>query len=345
MSLGLTLDPMTQPEAHHAHTTFAPAMARLCVRAHAKVNLFLSVGLAEPLTSARPGWHKVSSLVHSIDVHDDVVLTPLDRSSPSDHRVGWMCDDGSTCPADWPIESDLGVRALRAIEDHIGRAIPVAVCIRKRIPAMAGLGGGSSDAAAVLLGINELFDLRLSHDTLLLLATKLGSDVAFFVDPDRTVALDREIGAPSIDVPPRPACITGFGQTVERLNRGSESAITLIVPPFGCATPDVYAAFDRITPASHVVRDVRASIDVLDLGSHGPAGAQCNDLEDAACVVNPQLGDMLGMLRRRHVRCFLTGSGSGIVAIRAADDVVFEVVSQQHRPLWRDVRFVAAVLC
>ncbi|MEQ9094513.1 MAG: hypothetical protein RLN63_10440, partial [Miltoncostaeaceae bacterium] len=135
----------------------------VCERARPKLNLRLDVG-----PPGADGYHPVASLMVELDgLHDDVVLRAADR-----RRVD--------CP-EAPGPANLAWSALDALEREVGRPLPVAVTIRKRIPAQAGLGGGSSDAAAVLRGAERLFGLGLGAARLREVAARVGSDVPFFV--------------------------------------------------------------------------------------------------------------------------------------------------------------------
>ena len=168
--------------------------------APAKVNLALSVGDAEPAErdgarNPRAGWHPIASWMVCVDLMDRVRVTP--GSEGSTHRIAWAEDAPRPTPIDWPVEKDLAVRAHRALERRVGRTLPCAVAVEKRIPVGGGLGGGSSDAAAALLALREAFDLPLSDAELAAVGAGLGSDVAFFVDAEHG-----------------PGVVTGFGEGV-----------------------------------------------------------------------------------------------------------------------------------
>lgn len=267
--------------------------------AHAKLNLALSVGAPE----GPKGYHPIASWLVAIDLKDDVELRPLPEGTPSRHEVSWAPGAPRPGAIDWPIEKDLGVRAHRLLERRAGRELPLAMSVRKRIPAGGGLGGGSADAAAVLLGVNMLFELGLSMEELAGLSAELGSDVAFFVD----------------EMPPRPALVTGLGETVDRLPPipGGGAAL-LIVPPFGCPTGPVYGAFDRglasrSGSAKANAHRVRGLIAVAALGGGIDGRELFNDLEGPACEVEPRLGEALRELRAamgESAPVLLTGSGS-----------------------------------
>ncbi|MCA9277712.1 MAG: hypothetical protein H6815_02890 [Phycisphaeraceae bacterium] len=325
-------------EQHRTAAAYASRVGRVRVRAHAKINLCLHVGQPEPATSEKPGWHRVHTHMHAIDLHDDIILTRVPQHGPINHRVSWVSTDNHESPVEWPIDSDLAVRALRALEAHTGQTLAVEIVVRKDIPAGGGLGGGSSDAAAVLIGVNLLCNLHLNEHTLQQIALQLGSDVAFFVDMDRARHGRHDADQLCLETTPRPAIVSGFGGTIERTDR-VHGAITLIIPSFGCNSAEVYHAFDAITPQSHVL--LPCQIDNPSFSYHTIR----NDLEGAACHVHPELRTMLSMMRRQGISCYLTGSGSTIVAHRDLNDIAFAAISQQHRALWKDTRRIGANLC
>ena len=291
-------------------------------RAHAKLNLCLSVGAPEPEGAAKAGWHTIASWMQCIDLHDEVHLCALPEGQPASVSVRWADDAPRPTTIDWPIEKDLAHRALRSLEEHAGRPLPVAVEVVKRVPVGGGLGGGSADAAAVLLGVPRLLGLSIDHADLLRLGLSLGSDVGFFMDPDAQE-----------QTPPRGALIGGFGDEVRRVE-GASSEVLLIVPGYGCPTPPVYKAFDQVLAE----RQREDSIERAHRKLVGPAkqwGAKMslvesrweravetgkvegdrlfNDLAVPAFRVEPRLGQLVTALARatRETPC-VTGSGSCI---------------------------------
>lgn len=134
--------------------------------APAKLNLFLHI------TGRRPdGYHELQTVFQLIDLCDTVALT-VREDSAIERLEG---------PADVPAESDLVVRAARALQAASGTRLGATLCVRKRIPMGGGLGGGSSDAATTLLGLNQLWGCGLGLDELALLGLPLGADVPVFV--------------------------------------------------------------------------------------------------------------------------------------------------------------------
>lgn len=267
----------------------------LTISAYAKINLALAVGPPQPPR----GYHPIASWFTCIGLCDELELVQTPESK-TEWALQWAADAPRPSPIDWPIEKDLAVRAHRMLELAANRDLPLKGTLTKRTPVGAGLGGGSADAAAAFVGINELFELGLSRERLRELSTSLGSDIAFFID----------------DVPiseaARPALVTGFGETIERLDR-VEGWVTLIFPPYGCSTGPVYQAFDRTGPNSLREADIRALVQTSpEELAHAPL---FNDLATPACAVEPRLDQVLKTLRD-GLKCPLhvTGSGSTLFA-------------------------------
>lgn len=283
-------------------------------RAHAKVNLALAVG--PPVTGQGPkaGWHRIASWMHAIDLCDEIEVSPAAESDP--HHKGnfdmrWADDAPLHAgePFAWDLQSDLVSKALRTLERVAGRPLPTRVRLRKRIPDGGGLGGGSSNAAAVLRLASDLHALHADAETLAQAAAEVGSDVAFFIDLDR---------AP--DAPPRPAIVDGFGDRLTRLAPVA-SEVVLILPPFGCPTGKVYRDYDE-----HLRRD-RRGFDREGIQGAAKAGLAepdlcMNDLTFAAVRIEPRLA---GVIERAEAvagedRVRMSGSGSTLFVLCEASD-------------------------
>ena len=185
--------------------------------------------------------------------------------------------------------ANLAWAALDALERAAGRPLPCAVEIDKRIPARAGLGGGSSDAARVLVGAARLFGLRLDAAALERIGAEVGSDVPFFVRGGAQWAEGRGEEL-------RPAAAPPF-------------AAAVVVPARGLSTAAVYAAFDALpAPAPDDGRPVPDAA--------GLAGWARNDLWPAALALQPGLGRVARGLWTAGARAvLLCGSGSGVAGL------------------------------
>ena len=180
------------------------------LRAHAKLNLSLRVRGVRA-----DGFHEIESLVQTIDLFDRITLD-LTRS-------GIEADNDLGVPAD----EDLAVRAARLLLREKGVAAGVRIVVRKGIPVGAGLGGGSSDAAAVLWGLDRLTGPAVPRSRLEAFAAALGSDVPLFLTGGRLR-------------------ITGRGERIAAARSVGGEHFVVLVPPISCDTGVVYAAFDGL---------------------------------------------------------------------------------------------------
>ena len=146
----------------------------IVLEAHAKLNLTLEV-----IGKRDDGYHETASIMQTLDLADTVTLEPSDRLELS-----------CSC-AELESPDNLALKAAHLLRKESGNSLGVAINIEKRIPVAAGLGGGSADAAATLVGLNKMWELGLSDDDLRYLASKLGSDVPFLVEGGTAIALGR----------------------------------------------------------------------------------------------------------------------------------------------------------
>lgn len=261
----------------------------LTLRCPAKLNLTLAVG---PPRS--DGLHPIASVMSVIDFADELELARLDRGPSVFHRR--FADDAPRPePIDWPIERDLVFRAHRLLEEFVERDLPIRCDLVKRIPSGAGLGGGSSDAASVLVGVRDLFALPIDAETLTRLASSLGADVAF--------AVHALLGQTA-------AVVTGTGETIAPIDTLARFEAVLVLPEGSCSTPAVYAAYDSLKSAQAVdptlAKRWAGSSELLDAR---------NDLTEAALSVCPAIAPAMRAIANLGLEPRLSGSGSAVFAI------------------------------
>ncbi len=192
----------------------------------AKINLTLRV-----FGVRADGFHALDSMVMPVGLVDEVTL---ERSVETTLKISSESVDLSAMPVN--VEQNLAVRAVRLLEAEVGRSLPTQLTIRKSIPLGGGLGGGSSNAAAVLRGMNTLWELGLSQERLCELGARLGSDVALFI-------LDGLVR------------MQGRGEIVERLPMAGAPSQWVVLVNCGehCSTPAVYRAFDAQSSLSKLL--------------------------------------------------------------------------------------------
>ncbi len=264
-----------------------PAAVR--VRAHAKLNLFLRV-----LARDADGYHGLETLFCLIDLADELTAERRDG-----HGVTIEVQGGDTGPD----AKNLAVRAAAAVLAGTGDRFAVHLTLTKRIPARAGLGGGSSDAAAALVAANALAGNAVPRHELLQFAAKLGSDVPFFLST-AALALGWGRGDRLLRLPPLPA-----------------SAALLISPAIPIPTADAYAWVDEARQGAG--RRGAVALDLDALSGWGDIGRMAgNDFESVVFARHPAVRAAFDALAgTRPLVCRMSGSGSTLFAIyRSARD-------------------------
>ena len=253
----------------------------LHLRAHAKVNLALEV-----LGTRDDGYHELRTLFQTISLHDDIVLRPRAKD------ITIRCDHPAV-PTD---DTNLAVRAARDLQRFAGVSHGVEITLTKRIPVAGGLGGGSSDAAAVLMGLDRLWRVGLGPAGLHPLARRLGADVPYFLIGGTALGLAR-------------------GDEVYPLWRQLRGEVVIVDPERPLSTAAVFRRLDAgLTPrdgANRIFRFISS-----DLAGHGTAfPILSNDLERPALEEAPDLAARVGLIRGILIRegalmASLSGSGA-----------------------------------
>ena len=242
-----------------------------------KINLFFEVGPLRP-----DGYHSVTSVYQSLAIRQRVGVA--DASN-------WLVSTTGDLPQEQldlvPTgEDNLVVVAAKRLAEYAGvEPKPVRFQTFKQVPVAAGLAGGSADAAAALLALNQLWDLGLELAELSKVASRIGSDVPFSLLGG--TALGVETG---IELEPLPELPT--------------THVVLLVSPHGLGTKEVFGAFDELNPEGDMSLDPSAIPSML-ADSKLPLGK--NALWGPAAKLRPELRDYAGLLSGR--RGFLTGSG------------------------------------
>ncbi|MEM7810620.1 MAG: 4-(cytidine 5'-diphospho)-2-C-methyl-D-erythritol kinase [Planctomycetota bacterium] len=262
----------------------------------AKVNLTLDV-----LGRRDDGYHELDTVFAAVSLFDQLTFS----AGPGPGRIDLVLDPRSTAPGRELVPTDGGnlvVRAGRQLAESAGRTLPgVHITLAKMIPVQGGLGGGSSDAAAALLGLNAYWGLGRSRAELAAIGAELGSDVPFFV---HGVGWARG---------------RGRGEVIDRLPAGPPLDLVLAKPASGLSAAEVYRAYrpGRGRPLSDAMTDA-----VTSGSSRGVLRSTGNDLECPAVSVQNEVGETLRRLRDAGAGPVRTsGSGTtcfGVVGTRRA---------------------------
>jgi 4-diphosphocytidyl-2-C-methyl-D-erythritol kinase len=239
--------------------------------APAKLNLFLHV-----VGRRSDGYHLLETVFRFVDYGDTVTLT-----RQADGVVVREYDN-----LDIPESVDLCLRAARLLQSETGTACGVSIGLEKRLPLGGGLGGGSSDAASVLLGLNQLWELHLPRQRLQELALQLGADVPVFIFGESAFA-------------------QGIGEKLQPVRLDSAWYLVLV--------PDVHVSTPKIFASEQLTRDSK-SIKIADFSrSEIFSELTRNDLQDAVCGIYPEVAEALDWLAQFGL-ARMTGSGACVFA-------------------------------
>jgi 4-diphosphocytidyl-2-C-methyl-D-erythritol kinase len=251
---------------------------RVVVSAAAKVNLALEI-----LGKRADGYHEIASVLVAVDLSDRLVL---------EEAAGLELRAAPGIPTDG---TNLALRAAERLAAAAGVRRGVRITLDKRIPVAAGLGGGSADAAAVLVGLNRLWGLRWRTPALDEVAVALGMDVPFFLRGGWALA-------------------TGRGEKLEPV-RGVPLALVLVNPRAGSSTAEAYA---RVTPALYTDGGRTRALLAALLRRHAArvAASLYNGLEATVAPLRPEIAQMEAAVRAAGaLGAAMSGSGPTVFGV------------------------------
>lgn len=263
------------------------------VRAPAKVNLELFVGPRRD-----DGYHALSTVYQAVGIHDEVTAALADE---------WGCSvsgrDAERVPTD---ESNLALKAARALAERSGGQDPVHLSIRKQIPVAGGMAGGSADAAAALLACDALWGTELSKEALDEVAADIGSDVPFLLHGGTAVG-------------------SGRGEVVTAvLAKGTYHWVFVPSVGSGLSTPAVYGAFDERTAGAPIADPVPSAALMSALRAGDPAALAPvldNDLQPDAVRLQPEIGEVIeAAMGFGALAAIVSGSGPTVAVLAASTE-------------------------
>ena len=258
----------------------------------AKVNLVLAVGEKQ-----ESGFHEVQTIMHSLALHDTLSMRRFDDEGSGDGlQVMLKCESSFTIdPLLIKAEENIAYKAVVELAKALGRTQDetIEMVLNKVIPAEAGLGGGSSNAAAALVGAATLWGVGVEDERVQEVASRLGADVSFFLKGGC-------------------ARLSGKGDVFEAQLEPRSGFVLLVRPDAGVSTGKAYAAFDEdpVLPSSEYLSSIAALDAAVDVSLY-------NNLEKAACSVTPVVAQVLewGRAAAGEENVVLCGSGSAVCCI------------------------------
>ena len=248
------------------------------IKANCKINIGLDV-----LRRREDGYHDLSTVMFPVvGLYDEVEVEACDSDDNEFRSLGIVVD----CPA----EQNLCIKAARLMQQRWGVG-KVKITLDKRVPFGAGLGGGSADATAVILAMNEIFALQLDEPTLIALAAELGSDTAFFVRNT-------------------PQLCEGRGEVMTPIELNVQGLwLVLVKPDEGVSTREAYAGVKPAVPAESLVERLNAPIEQWQ-------GSVKNDFEPSVFAAHPVIASVKQQLiDAGAVYASMSGSGSTVFGL------------------------------
>lgn len=277
----------------------------------AKVNLVLAVGEKQ-----ESGFHEVRTIMHSLALHDTLSMRRFDDEGSGDGlQVMLKCESSFTIdPLLIKAEENIAYKAVVELAKALGRTQDetIEMILNKVIPAEAGLGGGSSNAAAALVGAATLWGVGVEDERVQEVASRLGADVSFFLKGGC-------------------ARLSGKGDVFEAQLEPRSGFVLLVRPDAGVSTGKAYAAFDEdpVLPSSEYLSSIAALDAAADVSLY-------NNLEKAACSVTPVVAQVLewGRAAAGEENVVLCGSGSAVCCIFDSYQAACEASVEARKHEW-----------
>lgn len=277
----------------------------------AKVNLVLAVGEKQ-----ESGFHEVQTIMHSLALHDTLSMRRFDdEGSGEGLQVMLKCESSFTIdPLLIKAEENIAYKAVVELAKALGRTQDetIEMILSKVIPAEAGLGGGSSNAAAALVGAATLWGVGVEDERVQEVASRLGADVSFFLKGGC-------------------ARLSGKGDVFEAQLEPRSGFVLLVRPDAGVSTGKAYAAFDEdpVLPSSEYLSSIAALDAAVDVSLY-------NNLEKAACSVTPVVAQVLewGRAAAGEENVVLCGSGSAVCCIFDSYQAACEASVEARKHEW-----------
>jgi 4-diphosphocytidyl-2-C-methyl-D-erythritol kinase len=281
----------------------------MLLKAYAKVNLFLEV-----IARRDDGYHELETILQTISLHDELELSPQPETISLMCNLPYLPDD----------ERNLAYRAAMLLKERTATKQGIRIDLKKQIPVGAGLGGGSSDAAAVLIGCNLVWGCKLSNSELADLGMQLGMDIPFFLHGGTALAVGR-------------------GEQIIKQIPTPELEMLVVYPNFPVSTASVYKNLDlRIIDKK---MEPTALLTALESGNTNEiARLLFNRLESSTFNLHPQLAKIKDILiNTGSLGALLSGSGSAIFGLtksKQESDLISQKLTSITKYLVKSVKTI-----
>ena len=258
----------------------------MLINSYAKINLCLDVGRKMP-----NNYHKINSVFHQIDLHDKILIkkTKQDRIAIKSNIKNIENKD------------NLAYKAASLLKNEYKIKEGIEININKRIPLQSGLGGGSSNAASTLIALNKLFNLKLNKNELIDLASKIGSDVPFFIEG-------------------KTCLVSGIGDRIKRINSNLKLYLIIIKPKIGISTKLAYNEYDKHIKNTQEIKKENKTKELVKAlkqkNAEKVAENLHNDFETVIIKKYPIIKKMKDdLIKNSALNALMSGSGSAVFGI------------------------------
>ena len=271
-------------------------MNKINFKAYAKINWYLDIE-----GKHHDGYHFLQSIMQPISLHDSVC-------------VSLAAEDSVTCSIPSLANKDnLAFRAWQLLKERLALPYSLSIHIEKNIPVAAGLGGGSSDAAAVLIAANDLFLLNLSKEKLIETGLALGADVPFFIGGQA-------------------AAVSGIGEKMIPLENIPKQYLILVNAGIPLNTAAIYTKYDEIITSISKPADLQNINDTLKsaltAGNTASIGQNLfNALSIPACMLCPEIDEILTAFKELGIPALLSGSGGTVFGLASSYESALEAAA------------------
>jgi 4-diphosphocytidyl-2-C-methyl-D-erythritol kinase len=250
-------------------------MNKITLNSFAKINFGLNI------VSKRPdGYHNIETIFHPLQLHDEIIIKKSNSFNFKSNNEAITSDN-------------IIIKAKKLLEKYVSQIFLVDIILQKNIPLGAGLGGGSSNAAAALLALNKLFNLNLPEKELSHLAVQLGSDVPFFLDP-------------------KPKYAQGKGEILEQINFKINNPVLIVNPGIHISTPWAYSKIFPQKPVNNLKTIIENRFNEFSTLK----GKVTNDFEEIVFKRYPEIESIKDKLLKLGAEfSLMTGSGSTLFGI------------------------------
>lgn len=259
-----------------------------------KVNAYAKINLTLDVTGKRPdGYHTLDTVMQTVSLWDELELIPKEEPGirlVSSHKY---------LPEN---EKNTAYRAARLFFDHCGmpEETGLEISIKKHIPSRSGMGGGSADAAAVLRGLNDMYDMGMPQEELMELGASIGADVPFCVAGG--------------------ACrCTGIGESLEPVPQMPDCHLLICKPPAGMSTPRAYTLMDQYPLSSN--RATPKMVTALKSG----------DLRQVAGALGNRFDETMKLVQVRQIKKTMTSAGAMGAMMTGSGSAVFGIFDTQEK--------------